>query len=69
MINFILAATLACPSIKMENKTSFPWNDFDYKNLKKAEKRCGELYKTSLCVKRFIKWGEKDYSVVCGKKS
>jgi len=70
MITFLLVAALnGCPAVKMENKTKFPWNDFDKTSLRKAQSHCGMIYDRSPCVKRFIKWGERDYSVVCGGKS
>ena len=51
----------------MQNVTKFPWNDYDRKELKYAEKRCGEIYgESGKCVKLFRKWGERDFSVVCG---
>ena len=68
MITFLLAAALGCPAVKMENKTKFPWNDFDYKNLEKAQTHCGQIYSDEPCVKLFRKYGERDYTVLCGGK-
>ena len=51
----------------MVNNTDQPWNDFDNQHLKIAQKRCGEIYKNSPCVKMFKKRTERDYSVICGK--
>lgn len=66
---FLLSLSVAgCPLPKLENKTNFPWNDYDRKTFKHASKRCGELYTNSPCVKLFRKWGEQDYSVLCGGK-
>ncbi len=70
MINLLLVAALnGCPAVKMENKTKFPWNDFDRTSLHRAQAHCGTIYPNSPCVKRFIKYGQKDYAVVCSKKS
>lgn len=63
---FFLAAS--CPEPKMVNVTPYPWNQFDLETLERAKKRCGQLYQgRSPCVKLYRKWGEFDYSVVCGR--
>jgi len=65
--SWILLAALSCPDTIFENRSKFNWNKEDWKVYKIATKRCGELYKESQCVKRFIKKTDMDYSVVCGK--
>lgn len=70
MISLLLAAAInSCPVVKMENKTKFPWNDFDKASLRKAQDHCGTIYPSSPCVKLFRKYGERDYSVLCGRKT
>ncbi len=51
----------------MINKTRFPWNDFDKKTLSIAKVRCEKIYPGNPCVKQFIKFGKRDYNVICGK--
>lgn len=65
ILTIILAANCAAPI--MINKTDKEWNEQDYNHLAIAKKRCGQIYKNSACVKKFIKRTETDYSVVCGK--
>lgn len=50
----------------MENKTQFPWNEFDRETFARASSRCGQIYPRSPCVTFFRKWAERDYSVLCG---
>ena len=52
----------------MLNTSKFPWNDYDQSMLKQAEKRCGELYDDSPCVKLFKKYDKLSYTVICGEK-
>lgn len=64
---FLLSAGFLCSMALMENKTAFPWNDYDLEMKKQAMRRCAELHAPrSPCVKRFIKFGERDYNFVCG---
>ena len=66
MINLVLALT--CSLTLMENRTEFDWNDYDRAHLTTAKKRCGEIYKSSPCLKLFIKRTPSDYSAICGKE-
>lgn len=66
LVMSIVTLNNGCPKPKIENRTSYDWNSFDSVSLRTAVKRCGEIYRNSPCVKRFIKRGERDYSVVCG---
>lgn len=63
----LFTLAMACPQVKYQNVTKFPWNEEDKKTLVQAQKRCGELYPDAPCVKLFRKFGERDYSVICGK--
>lgn len=65
MIFALLA--LSCPATVMQNVSSYPWNAYDRKILRQAQKRCGELYDDSPCVKLFRKYNKVQYSVICGK--
>ncbi len=67
MNSLLLLISLSCSVPQMINYTQYPWNKFDKQTLKRATKRCGKLYKTSPCVKYFIKMDKIDYRVVCGK--
>ena len=62
-------AGIQCVPTDMQNTSGFEWNEFDRQTYKVAQRRCGELYKNSPCVKIFRKWGERDYSVLCRKAS
>lgn len=63
MIALVLA--LSCPAPLMQNVSQFPWNDYDRKELRYAEKRCAEIYSDSPCVKLFRKFDKQSYSVIC----
>lgn len=63
----LLKVVLACPTTKVYNYTG-EWTRFDAKTLRYAEKRCGELYIHSICLKEFTKKGKKEYTAVCGRK-
>lgn len=66
MLKIILA--LSCSATVMQNVSTEPWNDYDKKELKYAQKRCGEIYDDSPCVKLFRKFDKQQYSVICGKE-
>lgn len=57
-----------CAETKIVNYTDLPWNSHDQKHLEIAQKRCGELYKNSKCLKEFRKRTSSDYSAICGKE-
>jgi len=67
IISLTLVAAM-CPMPNFENRTNFPWNKFDEKTLIRAQVRCGELYRNSPCVKKFVKTGERDYRALCGRR-
>jgi hypothetical protein len=65
----LIASLLNCPKTEFINKTNEFWNEMDYKHLSMAQKRCGEIYKNSPCLKLFIKRTvNRDYSAICGKE-
>lgn len=45
-----------------------PMNDFDYTEIQRARQQCGVFYPKSPCVKQFIKVGDREYRVICGKE-
>lgn len=63
----LLLISLSCIKPTLINNTKFPWNSFDKTTLKRANKRCKEIYKDAPCLKYFIKTAEKDYRAVCSK--
>lgn len=65
---FLLFLAISCPSTEIINTSGYPWNDYDQEMLEYSKKRCSELYSDAECVKMFKKYGEKDYSVICGQK-
>ena len=67
-MTILLLLSLSCPTVKMQNVSGYPWNDYDRSILKQTTKRCGELYPDAPCVKLFRKWGKQDYSVICGSE-
>lgn len=64
----LLTLALSCPETKTQNVSGFPWNKRDQEVLVGAQKRCGELYPEAPCLKLLRKYGEHDYSAVCGAK-
>lgn len=67
MITLLTMLGLSCPSMNIINKTKV-WNVIDKEVLSIAIKRCGELYKNSPCLKKFIKVEENVYRVICSKE-
>ena len=64
MIALVLA--LSCPAVKMQNVSGHPWNDHDKGVLSQCKIRCQKLYSDAPCVKLFRKFGQRDYTVICG---
>jgi len=62
MMFFSLA--LYCASTLVVNLTKV-WTNEDMSALQKAHQRCGELYKNSPCVKKFVKVKSNVYRVIC----
>jgi hypothetical protein len=62
-----MASFTACPATEIINKTFIPINQFDMRQLSRAQLRCRQLYKKSPCLKIFTKIGEQDYTAICGK--
>lgn len=62
----LLLLALSCPKTILINQNKQAWNESDYKVLKSAEKRCGEIYPDAPCVKKFYKRPtEQSYWVIC----
>lgn len=68
MICFTTALILisSCPVPEIINNTS-TWVKFDQETLERARVRCGQIYPSAPCMKRFTKKAEREYSVMCGK--
>lgn len=65
----LLAAELTCGHYKIDNRSSEPLTEYDYKTIERARDRCQEKFpKTSPCLKVFIKTAPKSYKVICGPK-
>lgn len=63
----LLELTLACPAVRMVNKTKEPWTEHDNKTLAYVQTQCKKRYPNSPCVKMFRKFGYQSYTVLCGK--
>ena len=63
----LLFIALSCPAPVMQNATKQPWTGYDREELKWAETRCGQIYQDAPCVKLFRKFGDREYTVICGK--
>lgn len=59
---------MICSLVIMLNLTTFPWNKRDYEVMDEAKERCVKHFSDAPCVKKFIKSGEHDYQIVCGKE-
>ena len=59
---------MICAVTILINLTSYAWNDHDMKTLERTKEQCGIIYKNSPCVSKFIKYGEKDYRVICSQE-
>ena len=59
-------ANESCPKTQIENRTD-EWNDYDQQTYERALKRCGEIYKDSPCLKKFIKKDQMTYNAICGR--
>lgn len=64
MILVILA--LSCPAPVLQNVSGYPWNSYDKKEQRYAEKRCKQIYDDAPCLKLWRKFGKQDYSAICG---
>lgn len=65
----LILLALSCPITKIENISGHPWNKHDQEVLEYVQKRCGQVYPDSPCVKLFRKREAQDYSVICGAKA
>ena len=64
----LLLAALSCSPPVMQNVSKYPWNDYDKKEMKMAEKRCGELYSDAPCLKLWRKFGDRMYTAICAQE-
>jgi len=64
MISLILVS-LMCPDINIVNLT-IDWETRDSLVLEYVQKRCGEIYPKSPCLKIFTKKEDGVYNAVCG---
>lgn len=65
MTTFLLLAALNCPKPDLVIWEP-PWEWIDQQNFQAAQKRCGQKYPNSPCLKKFEKRGERSYWVICG---
>lgn len=59
---------MSCALAILINLTQHPFNNTDLKHIVTAKSRCGQIYKDSPCLKKFIKREKKVYWAICGKK-
>lgn len=61
---------LLCAVTIILNLTTFEWNDFDSKTLRRAKHVCAtnERYADTPCLKEFRKVGERDYQAICSEE-
>lgn len=64
--NFDVAAN-SCPSVEIKNNTK-TWSKRDDEALKSAKNGCLKNYSEEHCVIVFVKVGEGNYYVICGKR-
>ena len=67
MNSLILAATLLCPAVQIENHTN-TWNNRDADNMKTAVSGCKRNYSPKHCLVVFIKEAELTYVALCRKE-
>jgi hypothetical protein len=65
MITLSIYLSLCIPP-RIVNTSKELWNKHDTKILETAQKRCGQKYPDSPCVKLFWKTKPKSYRVICG---
>lgn len=68
MNSLIFAIALSCLAPKLENRTAYPWNDFDKQSLQTASNTCKKIYPRSPCLKLFRKIGKQDYHAICARE-
>lgn len=59
---------LSCLVPVVINLSTDVWESIDFHNLKSASIRCGEIYKKSPCVAKFVKVKDRTYHIYCGEK-
>jgi hypothetical protein len=68
MNELLFAIAMSCAAPKLENRTKYPWNDFDKESLNIASNNCKKFYRKSPCLKIFRKVGKQDYHAICSKE-
>ena len=68
MNSLIFAIAMSCVAPKIENRTKFPWNDFDKQSLNTASNTCKKIYPKSPCLKLFRKVNKQDYHAICARE-
>ena len=56
----------ACESPTIVTYTLEDWSDTDQRAYDTAQRRCQELYPRSPCVRKFIRYAQTRYGVICG---
>lgn len=56
-----------CPKTKVKTLDGSKLNRHDKEVLKRAKKRCSDIYADSPCLKKFEKVKENAYHAICGK--
>lgn len=64
-----LLFSLSCAETKIINESKYPWNKKDDYQLEYSKKRCKQIYKSSPCLKTFIKRKKRTYWAICGKEN
>lgn len=68
--SFLLYVAGICAEPEIVNSSKYPWNSHDDRMMERAKITCDRVYSPrNPCVGKFIKWGERDYRVICGPKT
>lgn len=62
------ASIVHCPSIPALYSKGTVFEQYDLETLRRAERRCVQLYPASPCVKLMMKPAFRTYRIVCGSK-
>lgn len=64
---YVAAIISYCPDIKVTDKFGDGFTNHDMETLRFAEMRCEEQFPDFPCMHEFIKAGNQNYHVICGK--
>ena len=64
----LLLGLTGCPKTLVINHTG-AWEKIDQISLNNAQRRCGEIYSKSSCLKTFIKKEKLNYIAICGSSN